>query len=581
MPFVRCLLVSMVVACTAAAEGPGRTIIDYDAFESMTIGGTQDFDQRFDAAAGSMIVDVDTEGEKNWSVVHHSPNSTGPVAEGDIVVYSVTMRVTGKRTDVGDIGVYAESSVNDKSGSAGGRVQPTTTKQTIRRSVVSPGNFDAGEFRLALHLATKPQEVELFHCRVEVFPAGTPADQLGMEGITWRGRDPDAEWRDDATRRIDRLRRSNMWFRIVNAAGDPVTDARVTAKLTKHAWRFGTFVSGKLLEDSDDGRRYEREIRRRYNFVTLPAYLADWGWLDDNNRRQYFELADWAQSNNIDARGHLLVYPGWSATPPSWFDLPKDELRSRMEAHIPVAVDVFADRGVHEWDVTNELRMNKDFMNEIGGVEVAAQWFKTARELDPDAVHYLNETFVISNGGSTESEQATLIDQYRLLVDHGAQIDGIGLQGHFGSEMTPPEKALRILDKMGELTGKVLITEFDIDNEDKESQADYLRDFYTLCFSHPAVEGIVAWGFWEPEMWKPRGHLLATDWSETPASRMYMSLVHDRWKTDESVAAGTDGTAGFRGFRGEYDVTIRSGDYVRRMTTTLGDQTWLQTIVVP
>ena len=43
----------------------------------------------------------------------------------------------------------------------------------------------------------------------------------------------------------------------------------------------------------------------------------------------------------------------------------------------------------------------------------------------------------------------------------------------------------------------VRITELDIDSNDEELQADYFRDFLTASFSHPNINGIMIWGFWE------------------------------------------------------------------------------------
>ncbi|MGB7326442.1 MAG: hypothetical protein WBD31_16330 [Rubripirellula sp.] len=99
----------------------------------------------------ALRVDVPQQGEKNWSVLHHSPNITSPIKKGDLLAFSIRLRVTGERTDVGDVGVYAESSVPEKKGSEGLRIHPTTQLQTFRRSVVSPGDFEAGEFIVTVH----------------------------------------------------------------------------------------------------------------------------------------------------------------------------------------------------------------------------------------------------------------------------------------------------------------------------------------------------------------------------------------------------------------------------------------------
>jgi endo-1,4-beta-xylanase len=525
-------------------------------------------------------VQVTRRGENNWSVLRHSTLNTQAIKKSDLVVFVLRLRLDGSPSDVGNVDVYLESAVAGKEGSVSGQFQPTTQVRTYRRSFESPGDFAAGELRLSVHLASKPQVVEIYEISMEVYPQGTSASEMRVDRITWPGREPDAPWRETANQRIDQLRKADLAVRVMTADGQPANRASVRIEQTKHQWRFGTFISEAMLGESHDARNYKTEVLKRFNFVTLPAYQADWGWLDESKRKQYLQLADWAQQNKLGARGHLLVYPGWTASPAEWSKIPKPELRRRLEAHIPVATAAFMQRGVTEWDVTNELRDQEKFMNDIGGLEVAADWFKQARKLNPQGSLYLNEYKLVANGGNTDAEQATLERHFGTLVEAGAPIDGIGMQGHFGSELTAPVRALEIIDRMSKMTGKVLITEFDMDNDDKEAQADFIRDFYTVCFSHPAVQGVVCWGFWEGDMWRPRGHFLTKDWKPTAVSRAFDDLVHKEWWTDVRGTVNPKGTFETRGFKGEYSVTVSHGGYTWTGPITL-DQDKTVEVIVP
>lgn len=509
----------------------------------------------------ALQVDVEKKGDNPWRTMCLSPTNVRPVKKGDILAVSIRIRITGDRTDLGDVGVQVESAVKEKKFSSGPRIYPTTELQTFRRTTVCEQDFEPGELRVSIHLAAKPQTVQLSSLSVESFPEGTPADKLQIDEITWKGRSLDAEWRKAAHARIDQLRKCNLSIEVIDAEGNPVEDAVVNVNQKKHHWRFGTFVGRELLEDSESGKRYRAEVLKRNNFLTLPAYLANWGWRDEANRIAYFQLADWAQTHAIEARGHLLVYPGWTATPEEWFTIPKPELMQKMSAHIPVAIAAFRSRGVTEWDVVNELRYNQEFMEELGGVQKAAEWFQLAKKFEPTGKLYLNETGILPNGDHTETEQRILEEHFKTLVAHGASIDGIGLQGHFRDELTPPVKLLEILDRISKLTGEIMITEFDMDNDDKRAQGDYVRDFYTACFSHPNVKGIVQWGFWEGDMWKPRGHFLTRDWSETPVSKAYDQLVFEQWWTNESSDTDEAGQSVIRVFQGIQTVTVQHGQY--------------------
>ncbi len=529
----------------------------------------------------ALRIDVAQRGENHWSTMSLSATNSHPIKKGDRLAFSIRMRITGDRTNEGNVGIYFESATEKKRFHCGSRLHPTTELRTYRRAAICDEDFDVGEARLSIHLAAASQTVEISWAALEAFPEDTPEEELNIDAIAWAGKEEVAAWRVEADARIDRLRKRNLEISVVDSKGQPVPDANVNVEQKRHQWRFGTFVSGKLLDDSPDGQRYEKEILRRYNFVTLPAYLANWGWRDDNVRTSYFQLADWAQKNGLPARGHLLVYPGWTATPEEWFTIEKQELKEKLAAHIPEATAAFAARGVTEWDVGNELRFNRQFMEEIGGVKVAAQWFKMARAHNPHGKLYLNETIILPNRGDTETEQKVLEDQLKLLVDEGAPIDGIGLQGHFGDEFTSPTRMLKILDRIGKLDRDIMITEFDMSNHDKKAQGDFVRDFYTVCFSHPKVKGIVQWGFWEGEMWKPAGHFLTKDWRETPGSKAYNDLVFDKWWTQETALTDAQGKRTIRAFQGIQTVTISHANYRWTKDIVLGEEDKEVKVIVP
>ena len=528
----------------------------------------------------ALQVDVSKPGEKAWNVLYHTGKNLVAIRSDNILVAAITARVVGERAETGDIGMYAESAVEGKKGSLGLHIFPTRAWKTYRRTIDSPGNFAADELRLSVHLGAIAQTLQIQDISLQVYPAGTPVSELKLEAIDWDGRQLDAAWRIAAIQRIDAIRKSNLAIKVVDQDGLPVSNANVSIHQKRHAWRFGTFIGGTLLKEGPDADKYREVILQRYNYLTLPAYLAEWGWLSDTDRTNYFRNADWAQAHNLPARGHLLVYPGWTASPSSWFEIPKPELRKHLDDHIPHAIRAFAQRGVSEWDVTNELRFNEKFIEEIGGLEVAAEWFKAARKYDPQGKLYLNETVVLTNAGFTEKEQSTLEQHVHTLEKFGAPIDGIGLQGHFTSEFTAPTRVLEILDRFAALDKVITITEFDMNNDDKEAQGDFIRDFYTACFSHEAVQGIIQWGFWEGDMWQPRAHLFTKDWQETPASKAYRKLVYEDWWTHESETTGDNGSATFRCFKGTHTLTVQHGDYTLNKEIALDkDQTIF--VIVP
>ena len=139
-------------------------------------------------------------------------------------------------------------------------------------------------------------------------------------------------------------------------------------------------------------------------------------------------------------------------------------------------------------------------------------------------------------------------------------MDGIGLQSHFDSNLTAPSRVLDLLDQFAAFGKDLQVTEFDISMSDEQVQADYTRDFLTLCFSHPAMKGFMMWGFWEGAHWRPLAAMIRRDWSTRPAYDVWNDLIYRQWWTDTSGATSADGIFRTRGFLGAYDVDVTIGN---------------------
>lgn len=526
------------------------------------------------------VIDVKQKLDKSWKALIHSPTNTVALKEGDQVVLTAKVRVVGDSPDEGNLGLYGENAVETTKVFIGNTIYPTAELKTYRRHFICPADLDVGEFRLSLHMGLKAQTLELYELSVEVYPPEVDVENIKLDPLDWPGRASDADWRDAASARIDKFRKQDIKVIVRDADNNPISGAQVSIQQKRHKFPFGTFVSEKLLEDSVEGESYRKTLRENYNLITLPAYLSNWGWLNQEKRKKYFAMADWATANGFQTRGHLLVYPGWAVTPSEWFEIPKTELLEKLNAHIPRATGAFASRGVKDWDVANELRYNEKFMEEIGGIAVAAQWFKTAREVNPEGKLFLSETAILSNRGDTEIEQAAFEKHHKILIDAGAPIDGICLHGHFNTALTSPIRLKEILDRMTRL-GDVMVTEFDLDNSDKVSQADYLRDFYTVCFSHPRVLGVNQWGFWESDMWRPRGHLIDKDWNQTVSFKAYRNLVYKTWWTDVTGGSDNEGAFATRAFKGTHIVKVSHAGYTRSQEIDLGEDDFRLDVVMP
>jgi len=383
---------------------------------------------------------------------------------------------------------------------------------------------------------------------------------------SWPVRQPEPEkpWRDAALARIEAQRKADLALRVIDAAGDPVAGARVSVRMLRHEFAFGSAVAAKFLVGDDPNVPVYREtVKRLFNRVTIESDLKWPHWEDPANRDLAIEALRWLRENGCPVRGHCLVWAGWSWMPEDIYELKDDPVALAIRVREHLIEEVQALRGqLVEWDVVNEPRWYDEIQRRLGR-DCMVDWFRLVREFDPTPKLFINEYGILSDswgyyyGAPSWKHYKETID---FLLARGAPIDGIGLQGHFSWTLTPPWQVLETLDEFAEFGKPLVISEFDIDIRDEQRQADYMRDFMTAAFSHPSVHGIIMWGFWEGRHWRPDSALFRLDWSVKPCGRVWEDLVLGEWWTDADVTTDREGRCSLRGFRGDYEIRICADD---------------------
>lgn len=445
-------------------------------------------------------------------------------------------------------------------------LKPGKDWQKYYRHFQAEQDIPAGDLSLAFHFGQRAQTMELGGLVLLNLGQNVDAAKLPFSKITYAGREPDAPWRAAAQERIERLRKADFAVEVTNGSGKPIPNAAIHVKMLRHAYQFGTFLERPALWENADGQKYRETVQRLFNRVTVPLYWADWGWDDPETRTTYLKLAGWAHEAGMHIRGHNLIWPSWKYTP-TWlrqFEKDPRRLRNVINASIAERVATFRPFAFDDYDVINELRYNHAIVDILGDDE-PAQWFKLAHTLDPGPKLGINEYDIISGGGHTETEQAIYEGHIRQLQGSGAPLGVIGVQCHIGEEMTPPQDVVAILDRFSKFGLPIQATEFDVNVEDEAAQADYMRDFLTAFFSHPATEAITQWGFWEGRHWIPRAALFRKDWSLKPNGKAFTDLVFKAWWTDANGATGPDGRYQTRGFLGDYEVEVKVDGVTKRL----------------
>lgn len=432
-----------------------------------------------------------------------------------------------------------------------------------------------------------PQAIEIGGVNLINYGKTVTIEALPHSVLTYAGREADAPWRESARERIDKLRKSDLRVLIKTAAGEPVSDAAVSVRMTRHAFPFGTAAAvassnGHRFGHAygqyywftpKDEENYDYWLRRWFTKVTPETALMTNGWVGHwphlgrevaiNAVKRYIETG-------FEVRGHILVWPAWQ-----YFRLPGiEEAKNKPEVlgpmvinHVLDEVSAFKDT-IFEWTLLNEPFAHHDLMDVLGR-EAMVDWFKAGRQASPNAKLYINDYAILSGGGMDLGHQDHYAETIQFLIDRGAPLDGIGLQGHFGDDVTPPDKVYEILDRFAAFGRDLQITEFDINSRDRALQADYMRDFMTVAFSHPAVCGFSLWGFWEQAHWRPDAALIDKDWRLKPNGEAFEKLVRGEWWTNAESTTGEDGTVSIRGFQGDYSITVQYGAEQREYSVKL------------
>jgi GH35 family endo-1,4-beta-xylanase len=390
----------------------------------------------------------------------------------------------------------------------------------------------------------------------------------------------EAELLAGADARIEQHRKADAVVSVVDASGKPVPDAKVTVEQTRHAFLFGSniFNWGRLPNDEMEAA-YRKRFAELLNDDTLPFY-----WSSYERERgkpihgQIEAAARWCQEQGIACKGHPLA---WNSGDPPWLPDDLDQIRRLQMARIEDCVSRF--RGlIDRWDVVNEATHfdRKEFVEsrspklsavwqKVGQMEFTRECFVHARQAGPHATLLINDY-------RTDPPYERVIEQ---LVDAEGRpmYDVIGIQSHMHGGAWPTGKIWEVCERFSRFDVPLHFTETTILSGDRgwqrrrgadwpstpegeAYQAEQVARFYTMLFSHPAVEAITWWDFSDYHAWKraPAG-FLRKDMSPKPVYDELMKLVKGKWWTKATLTTGDDGTAGFRGILGDYRVVATVG----------------------
>ncbi len=273
-------------------------------------------------------------------------------------------------------------------------------------------------------------------------------------------------------------------------------------------------------------------IKRHFSIIVAENAMKPAELVDKHEEGKYDfsradELVDFARANNIEVRGHTLLWHNQAA--PWLFDgkdgqeVTREALITRIETYIGDVVCHFKGR-VFAWDVVNEaycfdepevatdatgMRMSR--MRKIIGPEFVEIAFCAAARADPDALLFYND-YETQHPGKLNAIIQMVTDFKR----RGIKIDGIGHQTHCGMGHPSVQQLEDAILKIGELGVKQHITELDIslnnnimDSEVSEATPELLeaqgvryKAFFEMFIKNRKyISAVLVWGVDDGGSW--------------------------------------------------------------------------------
>lgn len=293
--------------------------------------------------------------------------------------------------------------------------------------------------------------------------------------------------------------------------------AALRARASAHGILFGSAAAQGVLQSD---QAYAAAVARECAIITPEAELK-WGTLRPSPTGFNFGPADWllqwAQSNNMQMRGHTLVF--WQSIP-GWFNTTVNagNAQQTMQNHIATVCGHYAGK-LQSWDVVNEgidgtqpNGLRNSIWLQLMGPDYIAQAFQMARAADPHAILVYNDFGFEYATPDQEARRRAVLALIGKLKGANVPIQALGLQTHLYAGMTAqfnPAVYQAFLKEVSDMGLKIFITEMDVQDKglppDPAARDAQVASIYSQVLSaalaNPAVTVVETWGLADKYSW--------------------------------------------------------------------------------
>ncbi|MET8834185.1 endo-1,4-beta-xylanase [Micromonospora sp. NPDC004540] len=305
----------------------------------------------------------------------------------------------------------------------------------------------------------------------------------------------------------------------------------------RHGLAVGTAVDMAALDDPADPQ-YRKLVAAEFSTVTAENVMK-WESLEPTRGTYNWgpadELVAFAEQHDQRVRGHVLVWqnqlPGWLTSGVADGSISTEELRDILRDHITNVVTHFKGR-IWQWDVVNEAVSDpwdnpstlhyKGFWAQHLGPGYIADAFRWARAADPHALLFYNDynIEVFGSGNPANDKTQFVYDMAKELRAQRVPIDGIGSQGHLGTQYGNYD-TFQVAEALRRFAGLGLATAFtEVDvrsqltegvqagdsneiNPRLQASAANFSVLLQACLAERHCLSFTVWGFTDKHSWVP------------------------------------------------------------------------------
>jgi endo-1,4-beta-xylanase len=364
--------------------------------------------------------------------------------------------------------------------------------------------------------------------------------------------------------------------------------AKIAVEQLRHEFWFGATLPGSVFNGRatpENAAKWKEIFLSHFN-AGVPEADFKWDVMERERGKINYAVVDnmlaWAEQAGIPLRGHCIFWGVPNHVQPWLKEMNDDDFKATVFDRGRTIGARYRGRFA-EYDLNNEM-MHANYYEQRFGIDIVRQMALSVKEGDPNAKLFVND-YDITTGNRLDD----YVRHIRKVLDAGVPLAGIGVQGHLHGDSFDPVALQHSLDVLAQFHLPIRITEFNFPGqrskyytgdrkavmtpEEEEAKAAALQQFFTICFSHPSVTGIMMWGFWEGADWIPQSALYRRDWTPLPAAKAYEDLVLNKWWTRWSGTADAQGRAEVRVFYGKHRITVNGKETVVTVSQTEGGKT--------